>query len=228
VPGPPQELQWHGVTLRDTYASWVQEKRDKLADAARDGRWDEVLRLLEHDTALVNAARPGGTSGFALLHQVGYVGAPATVVAELLRCGAWRTLRTFASERPVDIAAKRPHPAWLVELLAPEVRTAVAPSALAALELHFHATIRWRAESQVREHRLRLPQLETLTEMPLGQRVTFTVPGMYGAFSYHLERGGDDPMLAASSWSRVVEGPDDRYVVTCAGFTRVPWKTHPA
>lgn len=217
----PRKLEWYGVTLRTTYSEWVLPKRDQLADAARDGRWDEVLRLLEHEPALVNAARPGGTSGFTVLHQIGYVGAPAPVINQLLRMGAWRTLRNFAGDRPVDIAAERSHPTWLLQLLKPEVRVPIEPSALAALERHFHAAIRARAGSHVREFQLRLPQLQPLTEFPLGQSVTFVVPGMFGAFSYSLERGGDEPILNARNWSRMDGGPDQRQVVTRSGFEDV-------
>jgi hypothetical protein len=216
-----ETLEWHGITLRTSYSEWVLEARDQLANAARDGRWDEVLRLLGTRPAFVNAARPGGTSGFAVLHQVGYQGAPAAVVDELLRLGAWRTLRNAAGERAVDVAKRTGRPTELVERLTPEQGVLVTPTALSAVERNFHAAIRSRAEKEVTEHRLRLPELEPLTEVPLGQSVWFMVPGMYGGFAYSLERGGDDPALTAESWCRVVEGSGERHLVTAAGYELV-------
>lgn len=220
-PTPPAEAktpEWEGMTLRSSYSDEALEARDQLATAARQGRWDEVLRLLGAHPAFVNAARPGGTSGFAPLHQVGYRGAPDAVVDELLRLGTWRTLRNSAGERAVDVATRTGRPKALVERLTPEQVVPVKPYALSELERHFHAAIRSRAQKQVSEHQLRLPELGPLTEMPLGQEIWFMVPGMAGGFSYRLTRGGDEPSLTAESWCRVAEGSGQRHVVTTDGY----------
>jgi hypothetical protein len=57
-------------------------------DETHDGRLDEVLRVLGAHPVFVNAARLGGTSGFAPLHQVGHGGAPLRSSMKLLRLGA--------------------------------------------------------------------------------------------------------------------------------------------
>ena len=45
----------------------------------------------------------------------------------------------------------------------------------------------------------------------------FTVPGMYGGFSYWLETDGVEPRLIAESWCRVVGGSGQRHEVTPSG-----------
>ena len=44
--------------------------------------------------------------------------------------------------------------------------------------------------------------------------VWFAVPGMYGGFSYRLEKAGVEPKLITESWSRVVDGSGQRHEIT--------------
>jgi hypothetical protein len=141
------------------------------------------------------------------LHQVAWRGAEAGVAERLVRLGAWRTLRTSGGERAVDIATRRRH-GDLVEVLGPVIRHEVPGRELDVIERRFHELIRERAGELVTDHRLRLPQLEPLTEQP-DPACWFAVPGMYGGFSYRLERA----TLVVESWCRVVGGSGQRHVI---------------
>ena len=84
-------------------------------------------------------------------------------------------------------------------------------------------------------HRLiRKRQLEfnlpPLSHMPSAHEVIgstagkkwFSVPGMYGGFSYQLGGPEASPKLVVKSWSRVVEGSEQTHEVTGAGFSITP------
>lgn len=213
-------LEWDGITQRATNSEWFLIERDRLADAARAGQWAEVLDALREAPMLVNSARLGGTSGFTPLHQAAYWGAPMPVVEELLRLGAFRTLRTSKGDRAVDVARRRGHAA-LLDILNPRVVSAIGADDIELLEAHFHALIRERARELVLEHRLRLPLLEPMTEFAVGKRFRFPVPGMYGGFSYWLESAGTTPCLTVESWSRIVGGSGQQHRVTPSGYELV-------
>jgi hypothetical protein len=215
--GEDVDLEWHGVMRRETYSDWVVKVRDRLADAARDGRWSDVFATLDKHPSYVNAWRVGGTSRYTPLHQAAYLGAPAKVIERLLCLGAWRTLRNARGERAVDTGARRGHDAS-VSLLEPAAVSMVPSDALNALEASFHQVIRARVGELVDEHQLRLPEIALLTELPLQERVWFSVPGMYGGFAFWLERAGADPLLLAESWCRVVDGSGKRHAIDSSGW----------
>ena len=109
---------WPGVLDPDVLNEELVEHSHHLADAARAGRWDTLLDLVEEDGARgVNQWRIGGTSWFTPLHQAAWLGAPVDVVERLLRAGAWRSLRTAEGDRPIDLARTRGH-LHLLEALA--------------------------------------------------------------------------------------------------------------
>jgi hypothetical protein len=91
----------------------------------------------------------------------------------------------------------------LLGILAPDLKRRVAIGLLLKVQAHFHAVIRGRAEKEVEQHGLRLPELEPLLEFD-DLQVWFAVPGMAGGFSYHLEPDGVEAKLVSESWSRVV------------------------
>src|SRR5690606_13038527 len=101
------DLEWDGVTDAGLLDEETLAERTRLATGARTGDWGTVFALLRERPPWVNASRPGGSSGFAPLHQAAYLGAPETVVQALLDLGAWRLHRTAAGELPVDVAERR-------------------------------------------------------------------------------------------------------------------------
>ncbi len=104
--------------------------------------------------------------------------------------------------------------------LEPVLLHIVPAKALFRIQVNFHEVIRSRADALVREHQLRLPELEPLLEIRQAP-VWFAVPGMYGGFSYELEADGEQSRLIVESWCRVVEGSGQRHVVSAAGSTLV-------
>lgn len=203
---------WDGVTRAATLKHEEVARRQQLADAARACDWRAVLCLLAQGSHLINSTRPDGRSWYTVLHQAAYGGAPVGVVEELLGLGAWRTLRTAHGERALDIAERlgREH---LRAVLSPVIRYPVGWERLQGIQQHFHALIRTRAERLVREHALRLPELDPLREL-VEPRLWFAVPGMYGGFEFWLDAAhGGEAVLFVESWSRVVGGSGQRHVV---------------
>jgi hypothetical protein len=186
-----------------------------LADAARDGRWDEVLAYLDKSPSQVNAWRPGVPSWYTPVHQAAWHGADVSVVRRLLAYGPWLTLRTARGDRPLDIALRGGH-THLAGLLLPVVRNPLSTDTLTALEGYFHELIRERVANLVDQEQLRLPVLDVLTELP-DPDVWFTVPGMYGGFHFVLRQ--DE--LDVSSWWRVVGGSGQRHRITSKGCVLV-------
>ena len=190
-----------------------------MCDAARDGRWGDLLALLDKHRELVNSCRIDSPSLYAPLHQAAYNGAPGEVVEALLRWGAWRTLRNADTERPVDIARRLGH-VRLLRRLEPVYLHVVPASVLAALQRHLHEVILGRITVVPGWKTLRLPELEPLLEME-APSYWFPVPGMYGGFACTLEARGASSSLVVESWCRVVGGSGQRHLVSAAGATLV-------
>lgn len=209
------EPVWDGVTLPETLGEDSVRARQGLAAAAKDYDWTRVLAILSEHPEWVNTTRPGGTSLYAPLHQAAHGGAPVEIVRRVIGLGAWRTLQNIRGERPVDIAERRGH-SHLLGILVPDPKRHVPLGILLRIQAHFHAVIRGRAEREVQQHGLRLPELEPLLEFD-DLRVWFAVPGMYGGFSYRLEAEGVEAKLVSESWIRVVQGSGERHEITSAG-----------
>jgi len=174
-----------------------------------------VLAVVGDHKELINTTRPGGTSLYAPLHQAAHGGAPPELVVKLIGLGAWRTLQNGCGERAVDVAEKRGH-THLLGILAPELKRRVPIGVLLRMQSYFHAVIRGRAEKQVEECGLRLPELEPLLEFRELQ-VWFPVPGRAGGFSYRLDADGVEAKLVTESWWRMAEGFGQRHEITSAG-----------
>lgn len=206
---------WHGGTRASTYTSDYVSVRAKLADASKQADWDTVIRLVATKQCDVNVWRLDEPSWYTPLHQAAYVGAPRSVIRELLDLGAWRALQTSCGERALDIADRRRHKG-LLALLTPILRHRIAPGVLLRIHSAFHEVIRGRVADLVAEHELRLPELEPLLELETPQ-CWFPVPGMYGGFHYWFELHGKHPALIAESWCRVAGGSGQRHEITCRG-----------
>jgi hypothetical protein len=104
----------------------------------------------------------------------------------------------------------------LVDTLEPVYRHRVPVGVLLKIQSHFHDVIRGRASELVKEHALRLPELEPLLELESPQ-VWFAVPGMYGGFSYGFGSFGVEAKLVAESWCRVAGGSGQRHEIMSEG-----------
>jgi hypothetical protein len=194
-----QDTNWDGRSLRTAYRDHEVARRNGIADAARDGQWHHVFRLLGSG-ADVNQARLGGREGFTPLHQAARHGAPLEVAQRLIDLGAWRTLWTYAGKTAQDIARERGHQ-HLVQILQPVILHPLADDIIRDLERQLHLLIRGRSAELVLKWQLQLPPLPPLTELVV-PKLWFPVPGQYGGFSIELH--GDE--LKVSSWNRVIGG----------------------
>ncbi len=206
---------WDGITRPETLTAEGASVRHEIADAGKRSNWPRLLALLSEHRTLVNTVRPGGAALYAPLHHAAYGGAPAEVVERLLELGAWRTLQNARGERPSDVAHRRGHDR-LTRVLEPELKRRVPVGVLRVIQAHFHDVIRERAAELVKEHALRLPELEPLLEMDQ-KEVWFAIPGMYGGFNFRLAEEGVEAKLVALSWCRVVEGSGQRHEITSSG-----------
>jgi hypothetical protein len=211
-------VEWDGITRRSSLKEKYAALRDQLADAARDGDWRTVLRVLDEHPSWVNTARLEGRSGYTPLHQAAWHGAPAETVGRLLEAGGWRTLRAGDGARAVDIAAQRGHH-HITALLCPEVRHPLPADVTGRLQYHLHRLIRHRAGVEdgpdlATRQGMRLPEVEVLTELPY-PACWFPVPGMYGGFKIRLSGG----RLTVDSWIRIVGGSERTDTVTVDGVS---------
>ena len=206
---------WDGVARAETLSPQAPAARHQLANAAKAYEWQSVLALLAEHNELINSTRPGGSSLYTVLHQAAHGGAPAEIVEQLLTIGAWRTLRTAHGDRPIDIAERRGH-AHLRKPLEPALKHDVPLDMLQLIQQHFHAVIRERADQFLRDHALRLPELEPLLEM-VEPKLWFAIPGMYGGFHFWLDQIAGEPVLMTESWCRVEDGSGQRHVISPFG-----------
>ena len=209
------DIPWDGITRSDSLNETLVKVRTELADAARDYKWSRVIELISKYPEFANACRLGGRSLYAPLHQAAHAGASVDVVQRLIGMGAWRTLQSSRGERPIDVARRKGH-GHLLGVLEPVCRHTVPTGVLPLIQSHFHEVIHGRAERLIREHALRLPELEPLLELEQ-PRMWFAVPGMYGGFSYVLEAAGAEAKLVSESWCRVVGGSGQRHEITSEG-----------
>jgi hypothetical protein len=219
----PASAYWPGVLDAGLLKPEASARNERLADAAKAGRWGEVLEVLDLDWVYVNQWRLGGTSWFTPLHQAAWHGASADVVTELLSRGALRSLPARDGLTPYDVAAERGHDG-LLDLLRPDP-SPLTPERIASLDGHLAGVIEGRlrvpegiADSYEKslDESLRYPPVAVLHEAP-GRRLWFGVPGMYGGFAVELMRG----YLYVESWIRVVGGSGQAHVVTHEGAVLV-------
>ena len=207
--------EWPGVLDVDALKPGHVAQVDRLADAARAGDWGSVLALLDAGHGLTaNHSRITGRSWFAPLHQAAWLGAPEQVAEQLLRRGAWRSLRTADGDLPSDIARNRGHDHLQRVLELPETREP-EQRRFAAWDRHLAALIAERTE-RLGPVRIRPVQTEVIVRDRL-ESLWFGYPGMYGGFrlSTHQDR------LFVESWSRVVGGSGQAHVITESGCVLV-------
>jgi hypothetical protein len=190
---------WDGTTRVASLDARTVEVRQRLADCAKRYDWPGVFAVLDAEPGLVNAARPGGRSWYAPLHQAAHAGTAADVVGRLVELGAWRGLRNAAKQRPVDLARRGQH-AHLIGMLEPLIRIEVPAETLRRIQVYFHAVIQARVQHLVDQHALRLPELEVLLELD-EPRMSFPVPGLHGRFEFWLEPAGADTRLIVDAFA---------------------------
>ena len=207
--------EWQGVLDPDVLNSDLVDHAARLADAAKTGRWNTFLDLVEHGTwSVVNQWRITGRSWFTPLHQAAWLGAPVGVAERLLLAGAWRSLRTAEGGRPLDIARQRGHH-HLLETLAVHDLGAADQRRVTAWDSHLADLIaeRTRPLAPVRFR----PVPTELLVVERMESLWVPYPGMYGGFSLSVHRG----RLVVESWSRVAGGSGQAHVITESGSVMV-------
>jgi hypothetical protein len=203
--------EWPGILDPEVINESLVDAYHRLADAAKTGRWDKVLDLLESGQAQdANQWRFGGTSWFTPLHQAAWLGAPVEVAERLIRIGAWRSLRTADGARAVDLAQTRGHHHLLETLGVPEL-TEREQQKFAAWDQHLEALIAERTKplDPVRSR----PVPTEVIALDRLESLWFPYPGMYGGFTMSIR----EDRLVVASWSRVVDGSGQRHVITVSG-----------
>lgn len=105
--GESSRADWECVTNASVYRNEYVAERNKLADVAGNHDWEEMLQILEKNTAWVNRTRISGSTGRTPLHEAAYGGASAFVVEKLIEFGAWRTPHDDHGKKAVDLAKKQ-------------------------------------------------------------------------------------------------------------------------
>ena len=208
--------EWQGVLDPDVLNSALVAHAARLADAAKAGRWDTVLELVEGRSTWsdANQWRVTGRSWFTPLHQAAWLGAPVDVAERLLRAGAWRSLRTADGDRPIDIARKRGHH-HLLETLAVRDVSASDQRRFVAWDSYLADLIAERTR-HVEPVRFRPVPTELLV-MEQMDTLWVSYPGMYGGFNLSVHRD----RLFVESWSRVVGGSGQAHIITENGCVLV-------
>ncbi len=210
---------WMGEIDQEEIGEGEAKKRNTLADAAKQCKWDIVLNIVHDDPTLVNSVRPGTRKFYSPLHQAAYGMAPNEVVRALIDAGGWLLLRNAEGFTPEMVASHRGN-AVLANLLAPRTWVDVPGEILHAIELEFHHLIRKRTDHLIRYRRLRLPELGPCLEKQRGT-FWFAVPKMTGGFAYRLANDRDGVKLVTESWCRVSMYSGQRHIVTERGSTLV-------
>lgn len=223
-------LDWKGALDAGIYRDEIVESSDRLADAARDGKWDVVLDLVRNPApwdVSVNQWRITGTSWFSPLHQAAWLGAPRSVVDELVTLGAWRSLRTADGERAIDLAQRRGHN-HLVDALSFRTATPSQHETFQAWDRHLVEVITGRTY-RMNPVRYRPMPTEVLILEEL-EYLWFGYPGMSGGFRvsnpdqepfYRPEpvELPDEDYLYVTSWFRLVGGSTQVHFITKDGWT---------
>lgn len=206
------EVEWLGALVpREDLNAELVRSADLLADAARAGNWELVLKVLDgEETAFApgpNSWRRGGTSWTSPLHQVAWLGGPDTIAIELVSRGAWRALRDAQGKRPLDIAIDR-SAAHLRDALQPKFDHVLPERVVSSMsarlaDLVTAAMRKVRCNSAVRH-------LDVACLAERGDRVWFPIPGMVGGFAVELFNG----RLHVESWSRASSGSGRAWVIT--------------
>lgn len=204
----------------DSYQDHFLAMNHKVADAARDGNWDQLFCLLEDHPKLINYSRIGGKSGYTPLHQAAYNQAPADVLRKLLAMGAFRTVRNSSGETAFDVGIKQNAFPENMGLLAPELARMCTWDDIAQLDDMFLKLVQDVIGELWCESDLKLPSLSVIFELECPQ-LWIPIPGMYGGFHVVLSRSGDSPQCLVKSWSRICEGSEKTHLLMKHGYCQL-------
>ena len=201
--------EWNGVpgTKQE-----LTDLRRELAAGVERGDWTGYFSRPAGNPRPVNLAFLDRGAWSTLLHEAVRLNAPSEFVRELVRLGAFRTVKDSQGLRPVDLASKKGF-VHLVEPLEPRSGPPAHSNRLEHMQELFHGLIRSTLLTYNVRETLWLPQLSILAESS-ADSIWFPIPGMYGGFHFWLEGTDRSSALVAESWSRVVGGSGMRHRIT--------------
>lgn len=201
--------EWNGVPGTKQELS---DLRRELAAGVERADWTGYFSTPAGNPRQVNLAYRDRGSWSTLLHEAVRLNAPLEFVRELVRLGAFRTVKNSQGLRPVDLASEKGF-VHLVETLEPGPGQPVNSNRLEHIQELFHGLIRSTMLIYNVRATLWLPQLSILTE-PSADSIWFPVPGMYGGFHFWLDETDGSTALIAESWCRVAGGSGMRHRIT--------------
>jgi len=105
------KVVWYNDENSVKVASFVEEvfkhAKNRLADAAKQGKWNQVQEILELHPSLINSTRPEGVAKYTVLHQAAFMKAPQQFVEFFLKLGADKQLKTADGKTAANIAKEK-------------------------------------------------------------------------------------------------------------------------
>ncbi|KAF9885069.1 hypothetical protein FE257_000800 [Aspergillus nanangensis] len=228
-----QQAIWLGYLAREHTDPTYLKERQKLSEAAKWGRWDQVSSSLKtgstqfHEnwcnaTKIGTAGKTRDLSLWTPLHQAAYTHAPRKVIEDLIQRGAYRTVPAntrgefrHSDMTPVDIARDLGY-RDICDILTPVIRHYIAPRTLTKLENHFHDLLRHELKGCSLLNDLRLPQLVALTELEYPE-MWFPIRCLKRGFLFRL----DDRDVVVLSTGRPKDPRRQLFRVTTTKWTRI-------
>lgn len=214
-----QCIEWIGSGDSRSIADWYLEENNTIADAAKAGEWDKLLRILSEKPDEINQPRIQGKARYTPLHQAARNGASVDVTEQLILLGASRMVRNSRGETPLE-TARRAKSEHLMNVLQPAPVHQVSEIQISRLEEQLRKVVLGRTEDLVEKNQIEFPPLCLLLERE-SPVIWFPIPGMVGGFRIELRRAGESPQLIVDSWSRSCEGSGERHLVMAHGYVLI-------
>ncbi|KAJ6261311.1 hypothetical protein Dda_3980 [Drechslerella dactyloides] len=210
--------EWSGGQITSTYNDSYVQARNKLADLAYAGRFDQALELIEKNDSPNSwrlrseeefASRP--PTGWTILHQAAMLpSSDLSHIERLISLGAYRNLRTLDThETAYDIAKRQGRSRDILSALKPVYRRKLDEQTIANLQRGLDEVIYSRVERLMNEHKFRTPPVEVLLELQ-GMHFWCPIPGFYGGFHIKLT---DENKLETESFCRVAGGSGETHLI---------------
>ncbi|MGV0721045.1 ankyrin repeat domain-containing protein [Mycolicibacterium elephantis] len=218
---------WPGTLNRSLLIESQVQAGHYLADMADKGNWNQVKRQLDPENHLVDVKqwRPGDETWSTVLHQAARQGAPADVIAWLLKRGALKSQRDADGRTAFDIAVAEDQSQECLEILRPTT-SPLSPERIDALEVQLGAVIDALIQGMFAGDDLsrlfRFPPVGVLHELSPPE-LWFQVPLMMGGVRVVLCRGYLEVLAGRRVPTNSGEMRVDirRYVVTHKGSINV-------
>jgi hypothetical protein len=203
---------WYGaISLKGMNYDLLSESK-AIDQALAAGDWPSVIQVLGGCPDLVNAVFPKNRKQSTLLHMAAVGEASPYFVEELLRLGAFRTVKDASGLQAVEIA-ERTGAEHLLTLLRPETNRNLEPDRLSFIQEMFHGFLRTFMLAYKTPVPLRLPQLSIFTEVDQ-LRVWFPIPMMAGGCNFWIEEEERKSVLHAQTWCRISGGSGMHHQIT--------------